>query len=58
MFDNYNPNEGSSEDHTAAEQSEENVFLDTVLASPVMQDAYDFLVTNSKLQFLVHRKSS
>lgn len=50
MYDNYVPDVRVEEDHTSQEQDEEDQFLDAVLATPVMQQAYTFLNTKGGLK--------
>jgi poly(U)-specific endoribonuclease len=46
LYDNYVPAVTTAEDHTAQEQAEEDAFLNAVLDTPVMTEAYNFLNTN------------
>jgi len=43
LLDNYNPVLGRREDNTPQEQAEQSSFLDTMIATPVMRKAWDFL---------------
>ena len=49
LFDNYDKSVNVQEDRNSQEQTEEQEFLDEVMATPVMQMAYEFL--NSKQVF-------
>ncbi|XP_071085814.1 uridylate-specific endoribonuclease-like [Haliotis cracherodii] len=44
LWDNYNPTRGSADPVTAADKAEINNFLDIVMASPVMETTYNYLV--------------
>ena len=46
LWDNYLPDVTDVEDHTLQEQAEESAFLDAVMASEVMINAYNFLSDN------------
>ncbi|XP_067667898.1 uridylate-specific endoribonuclease-like [Haliotis asinina] len=48
LLDNYNPNIGESESLTSAQWAEINSFLDEVLATSVMQKAYNYLLNEGK----------
>ncbi|XP_071106086.1 uridylate-specific endoribonuclease-like [Haliotis cracherodii] len=48
LLDNYNPNIGQSESLTSAQWAEINSFLDAVLATSVMQKAYNYLLNEGK----------
>ncbi|XP_055327992.1 uridylate-specific endoribonuclease-like [Paramacrobiotus metropolitanus] len=43
LFDNYNPVLGQAEEVTAQEKQEETAFLDAIMATPVMQKAFEYL---------------
>ncbi|CAG0901122.1 unnamed protein product [Darwinula stevensoni] len=50
LFDNYNPYTTDEEDVTFQEEEEVDAFLDAVIATPVMEAAYHFLLEKGEIQ--------
>ena len=50
LFDNYIPAVTQAEDQTPEELAEENAFIDAVMDSAVMTEAYNFLNTKGGLK--------
>lgn len=44
LMDNYNPDVTVVEDHTPAEQAEEEAFLDAIMSSPIFIKTTEFLI--------------
>ena len=48
LLDNYNPMYGVDEDFTPSDLNEQNIFLDTILATKVMTTTFNFLKNHGK----------
>ncbi|CAG0884109.1 unnamed protein product [Darwinula stevensoni] len=50
LFDNYEPNTTYPEEVTPEEEEETSAFLDTIIDTPIMQTAYQFLLDKGEIQ--------
>ena len=50
LMDNYIPEVTKEEDHTAEEQSEEDLFLNAIVESEIMQETIRFLIQKKYFQ--------
>jgi hypothetical protein len=48
LLDNYDTDVRTPEDHTSAEQAEEDAFLSKVMETRVMKKAYEFCLDNGR----------
>lgn len=56
LFDNYDENCKNTEVITSQEKTEEDAFLNAIMATSVMQQAHDFLVSKGLIKNLLLEK--